>query len=601
MEINNKLYYNKYGDNMIGTIIKIENNIVYLKPSIDIYEYGNLINKHVIFEGNAKIIGEIININTNFIEITIIGEIIDNTFINGDLNKPSFKSICRLINKNDLDIIFDANENGLKIGTSTLYKNYEIKLNINKFFSNHFAILGNTGSGKSYAVAKIIQSIFDSPDKIPFRSNIFLFDAYGEYQQALSNIGKYNQNINYKLYTSDLKDINTEIIKIPFFLLKSDDIALLLNVEDIRQINIIEKALKLVTYFKNNNKEIIKQKDDIIARHLLDVIFSSKNPSEARNKIVSILTKFNTENINLEINLTKGGWTRTLRQCLYIEEGNKFADIEIIINYLETFLNDDFELSFPDGSIEYTITDYYNALEFALISEGVFNSDKIFDYANILKVRLNALINSDYVNYFNYDGYITREQYIRSLLTTNTGKKAQVINFNINHIDDRFAKTLVKIYSKLLFDYITSIEKRASIPFHIILEEAHRYIQNDIDTKILGYNIFDRITKEGRKFGILLGLISQRPSEISETTISQCSNFIVFKMFHPKDLNFIRSFITEIDENKIEKIKSLHPGNCMIFGNSFKLPTLITIDKPNPEPLSSNCDIENIWYINKEK
>ena len=585
---------------MIGTIIKIENNLIYLKPSINIYEYGNMINKHVVFEGNQKLIGEIININ-EYMEIKIIGEIINNSFIYSDINKPSFNSKCRLINKEDLDIIFSSNtSDNIKIGTSVLYKNYNINLAINPFFSNHFAILGNTGSGKSYSVARIIQSIYEDSNKIPFRSNIFLFDAYGEYQQAFTNIGNNNPNINTKLYTTNLKEKNIDILTIPFYLLKADDIALLLNVESTKQIQIIEKALKLVKFFKDDNDKLLEQRNDIIARCLLDIIFSGKNVSEVRNKIVSITSKFNTKDINLEINLTKGGWTRSIRQCIFIEPDNKFADIELVINYLEKFTNNSLELTLPDGEIEYNIYNYYDALEFALISEGVFNSDKIFDYANILKIRLNSLINSNYVNYFKYSTYITREQFIKSLLTTNNNRKAQVINFNINYVDDRLAKTLVKIYSKILFDYITTLENRASIPFHIILEEAHRYVQNDTDTEILGYNIFDRITKEGRKFGILLGLISQRPSEISETSISQCSNFLIFKMYHPKDLNFIKSMVQNIDENTINKIKSLHPGTCMIFGNAFKLPVIVNIDMPNPEPLSNNCDIVKTWYINKE-
>lgn len=585
---------------MIGTIIKIENNLIYLKPSINIYEYGNMINKHVVFEGNQKLIGEIININ-EYMEIKIIGEIINNSFIYSDINKPSFNSKCRLINKEDLDIIFSSNTpDNIKIGTSVLYKNYNINLAINPFFSNHFAILGNTGSGKSYSVARIIQSIYEDSNKIPFRSNIFLFDAYGEYQQAFTNIGNNNPNINTKLYTTNLKEKNIDILTIPFYLLKADDIALLLNVESTKQIQIIEKALKLVKFFKDDNDKLLEQKNDIIARCLLDIIFSGKNVSEVRNKIVSITSKFNTKDINLEINLTKGGWTRSIRQCIFIEPDNKFADIELVINYLEKFTNNSLELTLPDGEIEYNIYNYYDALEFALISEGVFNSDKIFDYANILKIRLNSLINSNYVNYFKYSTYITREQFIKSLLTTNNNRKAQVINFNINYVDDRLAKTLVKIYSKILFDYITTLENRASIPFHIILEEAHRYVQNDTDTEILGYNIFDRITKEGRKFGILLGLISQRPSEISETSISQCSNFLIFKMYHPKDLNFIKSMVQNIDENTINKIKALHPGTCMIFGNAFKLPVIVNMDMPNPEPLSNNCDIVKTWYINKE-
>ena len=180
---------------------------------------------------------------------------------------------------------------------------------------------------------------------------------------------------------------------------------------------------------------------------------------------------------------------------------------------------------------------------------------------------------------------------------TKTGGKAQIVNFNINYVDDRFAKNLVKIYSKLLFDYIVNISPRASMPFHIVLEEAHRYIQKDKDVEILGYNIFERITKEGRKYGILLGLISQRPCEISETVISQCSNFLVFKMFHPLDLKFIKDVIPNTNDNMTNQMKSLRSGTCMIFGTAFKMPVLVAMGLPNPGPLSASCDINKTWYI----
>ena len=300
----------------------------------------------------------------------------------------------------------------------------------------------------------------------------------------------------------------------------------------------------------------------------------------------------------LILKLTKGGWTRTIRQCIYVDESGKFADMELVINYFEQFCSNNFELTMPDGSYMYTINDFYNSLEFALISEGIFSSNKVFDYANILKIRLNALINSNYVNYFNCDRYMNKIDYIKYLLYNNSNKKYQIINFNINYVDDRFAKTIVKIYSKILFDFTTLLQKRASMPIHIILEEAHRYVQNDIDTEILGYNIFDRIAKEGRKYGILLGIISQRPSEISSTTISQCSNFAVFKMFNKQDIDFIINTIPSISENKINKIKMLSPGSGMLFGTAFKMPVLTRVDMPNPTPYSDSCSIDNTWYIN---
>ena len=245
----------------------------------------------------------------------------------------------------------------------------------------------------------------------------------------------------------------------------------------------------------------------------------------------------------------------------------------------------------------YGLKEFALALEFALISEGVLTSEKVFDYANALKIRLNTLINSDYAKFFEYPLFVTREGYIKDLLTTSNGRKAQIINFNINYVDDRFAKNLVKIYSKLLFDYVAKLKDRGSIAFHILLEEAHRYVQEDIDVKLFGYNIFERIAKEGRKYGILLGLITQRPSELSETAISQCSNFLVFKMFHHNDLAFVNSLLPNISGNLITKLKTFHAGVCIAYGTAFKMPVIINVDAPNPSPLSQNVDISKVWYI----
>ena len=110
-------------------------------------------------------------------------------------------------------------------------------------------------------------------------------------------------NLNYKVITTNLKDNNYEKLMIPFWFLGVDDLCLLLDVDDLRQIPIIEKALKLVAYFSKEEDEIINQKNDIIARSLLDVIYSGNNCNEVRNKLTTILTKFHTKDIDLDITL----------------------------------------------------------------------------------------------------------------------------------------------------------------------------------------------------------------------------------------------------------------------------------------------------------
>ncbi|MBR7042013.1 MAG: ATP-binding protein [Bacilli bacterium] len=583
---------------MIGKIVSIKNGVVYVNLSVNIYQVDNLIGKNVTFAD--RYIGEIGSMSATMMEVNLVGEIVNGKFIPGNLTMPPFGSPCRLTTNEEINVIYGVTETTdlIKLGNSYIYRNYPVYLNVNSFFSGHFAIFGNSGSGKSYFVSRLLQGIFYDARRVPINTNIFLFDAYGEYQQAFDNIGQVNNSLHYRVFTTNLKETKYEKVIIPFWFLTVDDLCLLLDADDARQVPIIEKALKYVAYFCSDTEETMVQKNDIIARCILDVIFSGSAHTEVRNKLITILSKFSTNDINLEVNLTKGGWTRSIRQCIAIDETGKFADIELVISYLEQFCSNEFELTLPDGSFMYSISDFYNALEFALISEGVFSSNKIFDYANVLKIRLNSLINSDYVNYFNCDRYMNKMDYLKFLLFKDSNTKFQVVNFNINYVDDRFAKVIVKIYSKILFDYVANLQDRASVAFHIVLEEAHRYVQNDIDTKIIGYNIFDRIAKEGRKYGILLGIISQRPSEISETTVSQCSNFAIFKMFNHTDIRFVEETIPGISDMTMEKIKILTPGNCMLFGTAFKMPILTAVDKPNPTPHSDSCDISKTWYVN---
>lgn len=588
---------------MIGKVISVLNNSVKVKLSIDINNQANLVNLHVIFEdGNKRIVGEITSIEADIVNVNIVGEIANNHFMPGFNKKPSFKSVVRIIVMDELKLILgDQNirdNSEMYFGLSTIYSNYKINLNINNFFSNHFAILGNTGSGKSFAVARLLQNIFTSSDYVPTNANIFLFDAYGEYNNAFSKLNEVSPVLNYKNYTTNTIYPESEVLKIPLWLLGVDDIALLLSATDPNQLAIIEKALKLVVLLKDDNVDSIKNKNDIIARALLDILVSGKESSKIRDQVIAVLTNFNTKDLNLESTISQPGYTRTLKQCLYIDKAGKLQEIELVIDFLNNFITDNMELKNPDGTVMYDLADLARAFDFALISEGILKSDKVFDYANVLSVRLHSLINSDARVYFEYDKMVSKGEYIKKLVTTYDGKKCQIINFNINYVDDRMAKVITKILSKLLFDYAVNNKDRASIPFHIIIEEAHRYVQNDKDIEILGYNIFDRITKEGRKYGVLLGLITQRPSELSDTSISQCTNFIILRILHPKDLEYIKNMVPNISSAIVENLKTLQPGNCIAFGNAFKIPIAVKLDKPSPEPLSNNVDIVKVWYKN---
>lgn len=585
---------------MLGQIISIDDNKLLLKLNVQVERVQNLINLFVLIADNQKnFIGEIVLINEHVAEVMLLGEYINNNFIYGLTTKPSFGAKVDLISPEHVSRIFgvesEQNKKSITIGKSPFYNNISITANINSFFGEHFAIMGSTGSGKSCGFARLMQNLFSNEMFVPTNSNFFIFDAYGEYHNAFSALHEKNNKINFKAYTTNQTSFD-DLIQIPLWLLDIDDISLLLGVEHASQIPIVEKALKLVTIFSKKDDSVVKNKNSIIARALIDILMSGRKPSQMRDQFISVLTNYNTPELNLETPVFQPGYTRPLKQCLLIDQTGKIRAIELIISFLQNYIVPDMHLEMPDGSFRYTLSDLSYAFDLALIDEGILRNEALYNSANYLKVRLNTLYNSENKIYFEYPQYVTKEEYINSLVTLKDGSKAQVVNFNINYIDDRLAKNITKIYSKLLFNYSRGLAKRASRPFNIILEEAHRYVQNDTDISIIGYNIFERIAKEGRKYGVLLGLITQRPSELSETVLAQCNNFMLFRMLHPSDIEFINRMVPNITSEVIKKMKTLQPGLCMTFGTAFKLPIITKMDMPNPSPSSNSCDLSGIWY-----
>ena len=578
---------------MVGKIVYISNTLA----NIELEEVNsNLMNMHVIFEDNGRtIIGEVEDIDNKKVSIHFLGEIIDNKFIAGLIMKPSLNSKIRLITSEELKYLVGSdNENNLFLGYSPLYDNCPIYTDINDLFSNHMAIFGNTGSGKSYGVARLLQNLFEKTKIVPFKSNFFIFDAYGEYHNAFSSIDKYNPNYHFKYYTTNLTDTDGSILRIPLWLLGIDDMALLLQADSHSQIPIIERMLKLVSIFSESSEQAENHKNHLIAKAIMTILYTNQTSTAKRNDIFSILASCSTDKFNLNAPVQGIGYVRKFRECFTIDKDGEFTENILVTEYISSFIHDEYDRYEPGKPSFYTLKDLEKALEFTLISEGLLRNEKMYNEAVTLKVRLHSLVISQNSIYFSYPSYVTLEQYISTLVASNNGK-AQIINFNLEDIDDSLAKIITKIYTKMLFDFTKKLKVRASIPFHLFLEEAHRYVQNDTDNFLLGYNIFERVAKEGRKYGLIFNLISQRPVEISETVISQCSNFIIFKMNHPRDLDYIKKMLPNINAEIVEKQKTLQPGTCVAFGKAFKVPLIIRMELPNPEPHSSNCDVINRW------
>ena len=589
---------------MFGTILGFDNNKIYVQNTQGVAD-TNYIGYHVVFpEEDHKIVGEIVGIDSRQVVIQLIGEIINGKFANGVLKKPSMNTTARIIFKSELQSILGSQDylskENLLIGTSPIYKDYLITSSLNEFFANHFAILGNTGSGKSCGLARLFQNVFfASSNEIPKNAHMVLFDVYGEYYDTFNEMDRF-AGLHFKKYTTQQTFGNAELLTIPAYFLDVDDLAVLLSADNASQIPVLSQTLDLVRIFKSNDPKAVLYKDNIIARTCLDILSSGKQPNQLRDQVISVLTSYNTPTLNLNSMIRQPGYDRTLRQCLNIDEQNKINALNLVIDFLQSRTKIDLDDIKVEPDLTYTLSDLYYALEFALINEGAFTSESVFDKNNVLKSRLQNIINSPESNYFNFNGFISKADYIDQFFsTTDTKEPAQLVDVNLSYLNDKFAKSITKIFSKLFFEYTTGLENRGSYPIHIVLEEAHRYVQNDKDIDILGYNIFDRITKEGRKYGTILGFITQRPNELSKTALSQCSNFIVFRLFYPDDLNIVRGISSNVTDETVEKIKTLHPGMGLVFGTAFKVPLLVNFPLPNPMPVSTNVRVDTAWYNDK--
>lgn len=580
---------------MFGKILYISDNTAILENTGQGEARGDLLNLHVIFEhGDQRILGEIIEMKETQIKIRFLGEFINGKYYNGVLRKASLDSKVRVINREELlELVGVESKENFILGRSAIYKDFDICPNINDLFANHMCIFGNSGSGKSCGVSRIIQNILSNKNSLAYNANLIFFDSFGEYKNAFKSINTINPYYHYKFITSRIQDEGDQLINIPLNLMKVDDFGILLQADKHSQLTIIERAIKYAKIFATDTPEANTLKNHIIANALITILYSQNTTRQKKDDIFTIIDTCHTKEFSFDSVIPGLGYTRTFSECFMIDSRGQFGEEVLITEYILKFIAEDMEIHAPEDAV-YTLEGLAKALEFTLISEGFNQNKNMHDDAQLLRVRLNTILNNEVGKLFTGDKYVTPSKFVTNLVSSNN-QKNQIININLEGLDDGYAKALVKIYSRIIFDFAKGNANRATVPFHLFLEEAHRYVQQDIDVFLLGYNIFERIAKEGRKYGVIIDIISQRPVEISDTVIAQCSNFLIFKMTHPKDIKYIEEMLPNISQDVIEKMKILQPGTCVAFGTAFKIPMICKLEMPNPRPYSASCDVSNYW------
>ena len=582
---------------MLGKVLTITKNSAIVSVNKEtVSGIKDLINLHVVFEdSDKKILGEVDSIEQDTIKVNFLGELTDNDFIGGLIKKPSLDANVRIINQEELKILTGNEDRSIRLGVSPLYNDFPLNVNIDELFSNHTAIFGNTGSGKTYGICRIIQNIFPNSPIIPYNANIFIFDSYGEYMNAFKDLSKNNPYYSFKVITTNMKK-DYEKLSIPVCLLELDDILNLLDATNFSQIAMVETALVYVKMFAREDKEALDYKNHILAKAIINIMYTNQTSSKIRDQIFEILTETNTPELSLETEVPGIGFTRMFRNCFDIDSEGRFAERKIITDYIKGFIDDSRKWNYNAEGVYYSLHDLEVALNFTLYSERYLLNEAMYDSAMSLKVRLHDLATRQNASFFSADGYITIDEYIKKIQISGN-KKCQIVNFNLEDVDDRFARSIVKIFGRMFMKFTRALQARATFPIHMILEEAHRYVLEGDDKALLGYNIFERIAKEGRKYGLLLDLITQRPTDLNENVISQCANFLIFKINHPADLDYISKSVPNMSEDVVEKQKTLQAGTCVAFGRIFKIPMIVKMEKADPPPTSANCEIYNNWMV----
>jgi hypothetical protein len=575
--------------------------------------------------------------SVKYLDISPIGTIQAGIFKYGVSVFPTLYSDVLYIRKQELDIIFEVEneltsvvineQQGTKmslldVGTSTIFPDYKVKIDINSFFGAHSAILGNTGSGKSCTISAMMQGLLHKKGFSAVGASFFLFDVNGEYHKAFCQIKNPDIEIKYyslnsiknKLcfqYGDDFEicdNIDYQKFELPHWFLNIEEWALLLQASDRTQLPILRNAINLLKLFAGDTNALKKVKNHILYLCLLHILRDESGPAAKKNRIVAILSKFNTQEINLE---AKVNANLTLRGSLHVHFG-EMQQMEALIGYLERedepgikmFLLENFSIpTGTEGSIKTEFHEIENALDLSILFEEAHGNSQIRDYCSSMLTRYKSLRERPEFEFMTSATLVTdKERYVNDILGLgkHLTKKTQISILDLNSIEDELVEVISCVVSRVIFEKLKALEPRNTFPVNIILEEAHRYISNSPLSPFGTANkIFERIAKEGRKYGIFLLVSSQRPSELSRTVLSQCSNFIIHRIQNPEDLSQIRQMTPHISASILSRLPSIPKQHALVFGHAVQIPTLFKVNNAGPTPHSSDNDVTKNWFIPK--
>jgi len=539
---------------------------------------------------------------------------------------PSIYSEVTIVSFEDMELILkNNNDAGLPeeihqsfyLGQSKNLINYPIHININSFFNIHSAVLGNSGSGKSNTIAHIIQEIHKKKDYSATGSRILIFDVNGEYKNAFINYEKC-QNLNVTFFKPNIEkeEDSYKPFYLPHFLMSIDEWSAFLMATDATQRpfwdKVLQESYKFYMISTREGDQQIKLIHYLRAKVciLVNTLMAQGDTdtaliTAAKNIIYGII-----ELIELDYGLSAACKTEGMHQDLQdlynncsISFGNNNDKLK---NAIEKVMGKiDFEAVREIYELRANKAEYFDyrflkqAANMTLLEEDARGNRRIREYTSTMMTRLDFFLD-------NYDCSFMRgrpanvtnsKQYLEWLWGKDSDSHTNMVIIDTSEISKDALETLTSVVARLNFSSRKELQgqKRREKPIHLVLDEAHRYIKKD-SKYLLRENIFEQIAREGRKYSLYLLISSQRPSELSETVLSQCSNFIVHRIQNEIDMRYVYAILPYFSDDFSNKIKQSVSGEALVFGNCVSMPLHVRVKQANPEPNSKNCQIHKEWF-----
>lgn len=609
------LHGNTYYFGNIGSYLKIKNSvdetIICEVVSIFDSDHHKEINSYDV-ESNRELllkpIGTINKVHDFSLGVGIFPSLYSDVSI---VTQDDIALILQVSNKSKID---DGRQihRSFSLGVSKNLINYPIDISINRFFNIHSAILGNSGSGKSNTIAHIIQDIHGKKSNSANGSRILMFDVNGEYKSAFEDNTDSELTVTFCKPNIDSAVDGYNPFYLPHFLLSLDEWSAFLLATEATQRPFWNKVLqesfrfyrignsdlrereKFVNYLRYRVCELIysalRQADTDTARittaasilgSITSIIQSDRSLLDSSVELISDI-----DSLKLACSISYGGNNNQLEKATNnVAERIDFEKVNDVINS-RVKTGEFFDYKFLKI-----------AAELILLEEDARGNKQIRGYTATMLTRLDYFLeNPDCEFMRESDGVSSVDDYLKNIWKQDQDKTHLVI-IDTSELSPDILETLTSVTSRLLFDERKKLtgDARRKGPVHLILDEAHRYIKNNYDY-LLKENIFEKIAREGRKYSFYLLISSQRPSELSETVLSQCANFIIHRIQNEKDMHYIRAILPYFSDDFTNKIKQSLPGEALVFGNCVSMPLNLKIHKAKPSPNSENCIITEEWF-----